>query len=176
MAAKRAKPKPNKSDGRSKRGKYEEWLTEEGLLKLQAWSRDGLTQEDIAHNCGCSLSTLKEWISRYPAIADAIKRGREVADIRVENALYKRAIGYDYEETVVEYGPKGKLVRTVRKHVPPSEIAAFFWLKNRKPDVWRDKPSERVDTGANSIEVVFDVDEEDEEYAESADPATESKS
>lgn len=176
MAAKKAKEEAKKPDGRSKRGKYEEWLTEDGLEILEGWSRNGLTQEDIAHNCGCSLSTLKEWIKKYPAIADALKRGREVADIRVENALYKRATGYEYTETVVEDGPKGKLVRTIRKHVPPSEVAAFFWLKNRKPDVWRDKPSERNDPGANSIEVVFDVDEEDEDYAEGADPAAESKS
>ena len=176
MAEKRTKPKAKKADGRSKRGKYEEWLTEEGLEKLTGWSRNGLTQEDIAHNCGCALSTLKSWMNDYPAIAAAIKCGREVADLRVENALYKRATGYEYTETVVEEGPKGKLVRTIRKHVPPSEIAALFWLKNRKPDVWRDKPTDGRDTGGNSIEVVFDVDEEEETDAESTDSAAESES
>lgn len=173
MAA-RQKAKPaKKADGRRKRGKYEEWLTEDGLLKLQAWSRDGLTQADIAHNCGCSLSTLKDWTCRYPAIADALKRGREVADIRVENALYKRATGYDYEEITREEGPKGVTVRMIRKHVPPSEVAAFFWLKNRKPEVWRDKPAEHADRN-NSVEVIFDVDEEEETDDEGADPAAES--
>lgn len=173
MEAKRKAKPAKQADGRSKRGKYEEWLTEDGLLKLEAWSRDGLTQADIAHNCGCSLSTLKDWICKYPAIADALKRGREVADIRVENALYKRAVGYDYEEVITEKGPKGVLVRTVKKHVPPSEVAAFFWLKNRKPEVWRDKRAEYADR-TNSVEVIFDVDEEEETDAEGADPAAES--
>lgn len=152
MAAKRKTKPAKKPDGRSKRGKYEEWLTEDGKLKLEAWSRDGLTQADIAHNCGCSLSTLKVWICTYPAIAAALKRGREVADIRVENALYKRAVGYDYEEVIREEGPKGVTLRVIKKHVPPSEVAAFFWLKNRKPEVWRDKQPEN-NTGENDVHI-----------------------
>lgn len=174
MPDKRKKKPVKKTDGRSKRGKYEEWLTEDGLLKLEAWSRDGLTQEDIAHNCGCSLSTLKDWLTKYPAIAAALKRGREVADIRVENALYKRATGYDYEEVTKEEGPKGVTVRVVKKHVPPSEVAALFWLKNRKPDVWRDKPAEKADT-INSVEVVFDVDEEELPDGQDTDQASTSE-
>lgn len=175
MATKKAAKKPKaKPDGRSKRGKYEKWLTPEGLLKLGAWSRDGLTQEDIAHNCGCSLSTFKEWVKKYPAISDALKRGREVADIRVENALYKRATGYAYTETITEEGPKGVTVRTIRKHVPPSEVAAIFWLKNRRPDLWRDKPVSTEDSTNDAIEVTFDVNEEDE-YAEDTDPAATSE-
>lgn len=152
QAAKAGKP--------GRKGKYDEWLSEEGLLKIGAWSRDGLTQEDIAHNCGCSVSTFKEWVKRFPALAAVYKNARAVADIRVENALYKRATGYDYEEVTREEGPKGVTVRYVTKHVPPSEVAAFFWLKNRKPDVWRDKPAEKEDA-VNSVEVVFDVDEEE---------------
>lgn len=174
MARKKAPKKPaDKPDGRSRRGKYEQWLTEEGLLKIGAWSRDGLTQEDIAHNCGCSLSTFKEWAKKYPPISDALKRGREVADIRVENALYRRATGYSYTETIREEGPKGVLIRTIRKHVPPSEAAAIFWLKNRRPDLWRDKPVDTHDD-ADTVEVFFDVNEEEED-AESTDPAAASE-
>lgn len=158
-----------------RKGKYDEWLTEEGLLKIGAWSRDGLTQEDIAHNCGCSVSTFKEWVNRFPALAAVYKNARAVADIRVENALYKRATGYEYEEVTREEGPKGVTVRYVTKHVPPSEVAAFFWLKNRKPDVWRDKPVDTTDH-SNAVEVTFDVDEEEEASAESADPAAEPES
>lgn len=167
QAAKAGKP--------GRKGKYDEWLTEEGLLKIGAWSRDGLTQEDIAHNCGCSVSTFKEWVNRFPALAAVYKNARAVADIRVENALYKRATGYDYEEVTREEGPKGVTVRYVTKHVPPSEVAAFFWLKNRKPDVWRDKPVDTADH-SNAVEVTFDVDEEEEACAESADPAAEPES
>lgn len=191
MAAKRAKAKPKKPDGRSKRGKYEEWLTEDGLLKLEAWARNGLTQKQIAHNCGCSLSTLKDWCNKYPAISAAITRTREVADIIVENSLFKTANGYTikvnkfFKLKRVEYDPEtGKKLleqeyleeRFEDLHVPANERAQEFWLRNRKPDVWRDKPTEKTDTETNSIEVVFDVDEEDEADGEGADPAAESKS
>ena len=165
MAAKQRK----KPDGRARRGKYEQWLTEEGLLKIEGWSRNGLTQSDIAHNIGIGISTLKDWMQKYPAFLAAIAHGREVADIRVENALYKRAIGYSYLETTREEGPRGVLVRTGEKTVVPDVTAQMFWLKNRKPDVWREKPSEHED-GNRTVEVIFDVDEE-EEHATGADPA-----
>lgn len=167
------KPAAKKPDGRAARGKYAQWVEGEGLEQIKAWSRNGLTQADIAHNVGCSLSTFKEWLKKYPDLSAAIKHTREVADIRVENALYKRATGYDYEEVVREEGPKGVTVRVTKKHVPPSEVAALFWLKNRKPDVWRDKPAEKDDDGHVVWEVRFAEDEEDEEDGgTTADPAS----
>lgn len=82
--------------------KYERWLTEEGLLQLEAWARDGLTDEQIAHNMDISRSTLNEWKKKYPDISDTLKRGKEVVDIQVENALLKRALGYSYDEVTRE--------------------------------------------------------------------------
>lgn len=121
--------------------KYEYWLTDEGLLKISAWARNGLTDEDIAANIGISHSTLAEWKKKYSDISDALKEGKEVADIRVENALYKRALGYKYDEVTHEQDASGKLVVTkkVTKEVQPDVTAQIFWLKNRKPDKWRDK-------------------------------------
>ncbi|TWT04615.1 helix-turn-helix domain-containing protein [Planomicrobium sp. CPCC 101079] len=80
------------------KGKYLEWITEEGLTLLNGWARDGLTDEQIAHNIGISRSTLNEWKKKYPDISDTLKKGKEVVDRQVENALLKRALGYDYEE------------------------------------------------------------------------------
>lgn len=82
---------------------------------MQGWARDGLTEEQIAHNIGISASTLREWKGRFPAFSAAIKKGKEVVDYAVENALLKRALS----------GDTG---------------AICFWLKNRRPDKWRDKP------------------------------------
>lgn len=132
------------------RGKYQDWLTSEGLLKLEAWARDGLTDEQIAKNMGISRSTLAEWKKKYSDISDTLKKGKEVVDIEVENALLKRALGYKYvevtKERVTELNPRtgepeSKLVVTkeVVKEVQPDVTAQIFWLKNRKPDVWRDK-------------------------------------
>jgi transposase-like protein len=125
------------------KGKYEYWLTPDGLLLIEAWARDGLTDEQIAHNLGVAYSTLRVWRDKYSALSAALKRGKEVVDIQVENALLKRALGYQYkevktEESEGEDGPVKKVTTTV-KEVVPDTTAQIFWLKNRKPDVWRDK-------------------------------------
>ena len=68
------------------KGKYEYWLTPEGLLKIEGWARDGLTDEQISKNIGISRSTLNVWKDRYSDISDALKRGKDVIDRQVENA------------------------------------------------------------------------------------------
>lgn len=132
------------------RGKYHDWLTSEGLLKLEAWARDGLTDEQIAKNMGIGTTTLYRWKNDYREIRESLKKGKEVVDIQVENALLKRALGYKFTEVTrertIELDPRtgeseSKLVVTkeVVKEVQPDVTAQIFWLKNRKPDVWRDK-------------------------------------
>lgn len=125
--------------------KYKEWLTPENLILIEGWARDGLTLEQIANNIGVRVSTLHEWKSKKPEILDALKRGKEVADYEVENALFKRAKGYDYIEETTEIttvdGRETKHVKKVKKHVSPDTGAAAFWLKNRRPDKWRDRPA-----------------------------------
>lgn len=121
------------------KGKYEKWLEPDSLLLLQSWARDGLTDEQIAGNMGISHTTLYEWRKKYPNISEALKKGKEVVDVEVENALYKRAIGYDYEETTEEQSEDGYKKRVIKKHMPPDTTACIFWLKNRKPREWRDK-------------------------------------
>ena len=125
-------------------GKYHEWITEEGLLKIEGWARDGLTDEQIAHNIGIRRETLYVWKNKYSNISNALKKGKEVIDRQVENALLKRALGYEYEEVkqIVEKDEKGKdrkrIEKTV-KQVIPDTTAQIFWLKNRKPAEWRDR-------------------------------------
>ena len=126
-----------------KQGKYHEWLTKDGLLKIESWARDGLTNEQIAKNIGISRKTLQEWINKYSDIRDALKKGKEVVDIEVENALLKRALGYEYEEvkTLIEEvdGKKKKKVEKVTRHVPADVSAGIFWLRNRKGLVWSNR-------------------------------------
>jgi transposase-like protein len=116
--------------------KYEEWLTEEGLLLLQGWARDGLTDEQIANNMGIATSTLYEWKKKYSEFSESLKKGKEVIDRQVENALLKRALGYSYTEVTKE---DGVITREVIKEVTPDTTAQIFWLKNRKAKEWRDK-------------------------------------
>lgn len=123
------------------KGKYADWLTPEGLLKIEGWARDGLTDEQIAKNIGISRSTLNVWKDRYSDISDALKKGKDVIDRQVENALLRRALGYEYEEVKEKFEYGVITERTVtKKEVVPDTTAQIFWLKNRKPDKWRDKP------------------------------------
>ena len=134
------------------KGKYQEWLEPEGLLKIEGWARDGLTEEQIAENMGISRSTLSEWKNLYSDISDTLKRGKEVIDRQVENALLKRALGYEYEEVSEKY-ELGILTerKVTKKQVVPDTTAQIFWLKNRKPSDWRDKPEGETEQGGITI-------------------------
>lgn len=122
------------------KGKYEKWLTQESLLKIQGWARDGLTDDVIADNIGISRSTLYEWKRKYTDISDALKESKEVADRKVENALFNSAVGF--------VGPNGK-------YYPPNITAMIFWLKNRKPNNWRDM--KHVDANLESIKKLDEI-------------------
>lgn len=128
------------------KGKFEYWLAEDGLLLLSAWARDGLTDEQLANNMGIATGTLYEWKKRFPEIYDALKKNKLLADIEVENALYKSAIGYEYDEVKEEY-ELGVLTKKIvtRKVVQPNITAQIFWLKNRQPEAWRDKQERKID-------------------------------
>ena len=108
--------------------KYQEWLEPDRLTLLAAWARDGLTDEQIAARCGIAAGTLYDWKNRYPEISKALKKGKDVVDIEVENALLAKAKAGD-------------------------TTAMIFWLKNRRPEVWRDKQEIKTD---NEVRYVFD--------------------
>ena len=112
-----------------------------------------MSDEQIAKNAGIRAGTLYEWMSRFPEISEAIKKGKAPVDFEVENALLKRALGYDYEETTTEIheeqdGTQRKHIRRVTRHVPADVAAAIFWLKNRKPTQWKDRPEAPVSNEA----------------------------
>lgn len=138
------------------KGKYEEWLTPEGLLLIEGWARDGLTDEQIAHNMDIVPSTFYEWKKKYSEISESLKKGKEVVDRLVENALLKRALGYTYEEVTEEESENGFKRKVVTKEVIPDTTAQIFWLKNRKREVWRDKQDiEHSGETGNKINVIF---------------------
>lgn len=118
------------------KSKADEWLKEDKLTLLTGWARQGLTNEQIANNMGINVSTLYDYINKFNEISNALKKGKEVVDFEVENALLKRALGYSYEEKTFE---DGVLKKVVTKEVAPDTTAQIFWLKNRMSDHWRDK-------------------------------------
>lgn len=121
-------------------GKINEWLEKDKLILLEGWARDGLTDEQIAKNIGINRTTLYDWKKKEVNIADALKKGKEVIDFEVENALLKKALGYTITLNKQKVTKDGDVVDiTEEVHVPPDTTAQIFWLKNRKKEQWREK-------------------------------------
>ncbi len=106
------------------KGKYEYWLTQEGVILLEGWARDGLTDEQIAQCMGIVPSTLYEWKKKHSEISEALKKGKAVIDRQVENALLKRALGYSYtevtKERIIDTGQK-------KRHKGESKLTEQEW-------------------------------------------------
>lgn len=137
------------------------------MLKLEGWARDGLTEEQIAANIGITRSTLNEWKKKFSDISDTLKKGKEIVDRKVENALLERAIGgvYEVRKTFkvknVYYDDHGRrcekeelVVGKDEVYIPGDTTAQIFWLKNRKPEEWRDKRIVEDDAGDKANEIV----------------------
>lgn len=142
MAAKNTPPK--KTRGRPSRFK-EEYV--EQVLKL---ARLGLTDAEMADVFGVTEQTFNNWKKSHPVFFESIKKGKVVSDAEVANSLYERAVGAQWIEEQafkIKVGSNLEKVEIVqlRKAAPPDTAAAFIWLKNRKPDRWRDKPDPSVD-------------------------------
>ena len=112
---------------------YKDWEAEEKILLLQGWARNGLTNEQIASNMDIVVSTLWEWRKKSPKISNALKIGKDEADIQVENALYKAAL-------------------------EGNTTAMIFWLKNRRSKEWRAKIQQEITT-ESAVKLVIDNNE-----------------
>ena len=127
------------------------------LVEIEGWARDGLTDEQIAKNLGISKDTFYKYKTAHSDFSDSLKRGKEVVDREVENALLKRALGYKYDEVTKEQvmNPDTgefeiKTTKIVTNQVVPDTTAQIFWLKNRKPSEWRDKRDVEVSGEINN--------------------------
>lgn len=113
--------------------------TPENLKMVQMLAKLGATNLEMAEALNVSLSTLKLWMVQHEEFSAAVKIGKESADDRVAESLYQRAMGYSHPEVDIRV-IDGAIVETpVIKHYAPDTTAAIFWLKNRRPQEWRDK-------------------------------------
>ena len=108
-------------------------------IQAEKMSTRGATDKQLGKAFGVTEQTINNWKQQFPSFFESLKRGKDIADAKVELALYQRALGYvcpDVDIRVID----GKVVKTATmKQYPPDTAAAFIWLKNRKPDQWRDQ-------------------------------------
>ncbi|WP_319589660.1 hypothetical protein [uncultured Draconibacterium sp.] len=100
----------------------------------------GATDAEMSDFFGVSERTFNTWKKKHPEFLQSIKKGKSRADAQVASKLFNRATGYEFEEVSIE--KKGRKIvskRTTTKHIPSDTTAGIFWLKNRQPDLWRDK-------------------------------------
>ena len=157
--------KPKKKTGRPA---IEPPTGDSEMRKLFNYCLLGATNDDLAKYYGVGSTTIGKWISDYPIFAATLKSARDEADAKVVKSLYQRAIGYSHKAVKIFYDSKkrgyrlkpgieehlaepddyifddGAIVVEYVEHYPPSEIAAFFWLKNRQKERWREK--QEIDT------------------------------
>jgi hypothetical protein len=132
------------------------------LELVEGWARNGLSNEQISLNLGISGNTFKKFIRNHEELEEVLYRGREDANVLVENALFKRCIGYSYTEVTKErckvYDEDGKwtgqyemrVTKKITKHIVPDVTAQKYWLEHRMPDRWAtiaEDHSEVVDDG-----------------------------
>jgi hypothetical protein len=98
----------------------------------------GMTDIEVADILGIGLATLYRWKLDHPAFSRVFKLGKAAADARVERSLYSRAVGYDYITEKPAMTRHGQKTMRYRQHIPPDTAAAVWYLKNRRPDRWRD--------------------------------------
>ena len=136
------------------------WLTKDGLTLLEGWARDGLTDEQIAHNMNINTSTLYNYKKQHLEISEALKKGKEIVDYEVENALLKKALGYTETLKKQKVTNLGDIVDYKEEvYISPDTTAMIFWLKNRKPDKWREKVIDNASEEAinNSREILVKI-------------------
>lgn len=106
----------------------------------------GATDRELADFFGVKEWTINRWKAEYPEFSHALKLAKEESDNRVEQSLYRRALGYSHDAVKILLTKDGDVYREEYvEHYPPDTTACIFWLKNRRPDAWRDKID--VDTG-----------------------------
>lgn len=160
---KKAKASPKDKGGRPSKYKPEMNVT------VRMITEKGFTDVEIAAAFGISKTTLNSWKKKYPKFMESLKKGKDIADEKVERSLYEIANGYSHPDVHIS-NYKGKITVTpIIKHYPPVAVAAFFWLKNRKPDDWKDR--KQVDIGGQKdnplppLTFIFKKDDKDDKNA-----------
>lgn len=136
------------------------------LDRIRLWVARGATAEEVANKLGTTKKSLYEWRKKHSDLSDALEAPRGDVDTSVEAALYKRCIGYDYEEVTKwqTIGRGGELIwleKRTTKHLPPDPNSIQFWLTNRRKGEWKRMPEgEAAENGESGVVLLPEVGDE----------------
>lgn len=125
-------------------------------LAAEYMARNGLTDAEIAEKLGISEATITNWKNDYPEFLASLKRGKAEPDENVEKSLYQRAIGYDHKAVKIfmPANAEAPVYADYTEHWPPDVTAQIFWLKNRRPERWREKQDVEL---SGSVQIIDDI-------------------
>lgn len=140
---------------RGRRNRYEDKV-KPYLEKIRRWRRDGLTEEQICNLLGVGVSTFARYKNDFEELREALKRGKEDLIGELEDSLYKKAMGFEYEEIdqfiEVVNGKEIKKIRKTTRHQAPDTGALAFALKNLAPEKWKDRREIGVSGGIDNVQ------------------------
>ena len=117
----------------------------EYVEQAQKLCRLGATDKELANFFNVAIDTISEWKNVHPEFSASLKAGKELADAEVADKLFKRATGYEHQAVKISATPDGREhITEYTEKYPPDTTAAIFWLKNRRPDLWRDKTEQKL--------------------------------
>lgn len=152
MAKPAAKASPAASRGRP--SKYRDHFPEQARKLCLLGAKDS----DLAKFFEITESTLNEWKKTYPELSESLKAGKELADAVIADSLFQRAKGYSHKAVKILVVDKAVVHEEYTEHYPPDPTSMIFWLKNRRPDLWRDKPEpDSNDDAPTPVKVTVEV-------------------
>lgn len=165
-----------------RKGKYEEWLTPDGLLLLKSYAREGLTDKEIAEKkIGVSERAFTEWKMRFDSISAALKKGREpintiVEDTFFETKLKSQTITETITEKTIHRDADGLItgstehIRKAERYIPADTTAMLFYMKCRMPEKYNDRLNVTIDN-AKELPKLYQALEADNDVREAVEEA-----
>jgi len=153
-------PKPKNKGGRPKGKRYEKPTKKDKMnfSKMELLYSYGMTDAEVCEVFNISEETLNRW-KKDKSFYESILKGKSLPDQKVARSLYQRAIGYSHEDVDIRVIDKEIVKTPIIKHYPPDVAAASLWLRNRRPDLWRDKQDIEVSGkggGPVTMKVVYE--------------------
>lgn len=155
------------------KGKYEEWISPDGLLLIESFARDGLTDEEICKKIGVSKPSFYDWIKRFPNFLNALKKGRQPVNAIVEKTFFEEKLkGRFVKEKTVEktihrdadgnITSSSEHIKETDHYIPADTTAMLFYMKCRMPDKYNDRINVKLDN-ANELPQLYKALEAEEE-------------